>query len=310
MAMFLLVGGCAETEFLATSLKSLKGAKGKSAYKIGDPYEINGAQYTPRVDYGYSEAGIASWYGKDFHGKATANGETYNMEALTAAHRTLPLPSIVRVTNLENGRMLIVRVNDRGPFSRGRIIDVSKRGAELLGFQKKGTAMVRVDILPRESRTLAAKLTGKPLVDKDAHPPPFPAPRVDVTSKYLTPLPNGKAAAAPTPNHKAEVLPNDQPRKVNGALAMAKVDGTVSKTPVEKPPEVYIQAGAYRLFVNANRAKTRLRDLGRTRITEVPNGRNQVFRVRIGPLDSVDQADALLMIVSATGFGDARIVID
>ena len=91
---------------------------------------------------------------------------------------------------------------------------------------------------------------------------------------------------------------------------MAKVDGTVTEIPVRNAPEVYIQAGAYRLFVNANRAKARLSDLGRTRITEVPKGNSQIFRVRIGPLDSTDQADALLMMVSATGYNNARIVID
>src|SRR6185436_8353681 len=98
----------------------------------------------PREDQFYDETGIASWYGSDFHGKATANGEQYDMETLTAAHRTLPLPVIVRVTNLENGRSLLVRVNDRGPYARGRIIDLSKRSAQLLGVYERGTARVRV----------------------------------------------------------------------------------------------------------------------------------------------------------------------
>lgn len=309
VGLLLLGGGCSETEFVATSLKSMQGGKGKPAYKIGDPYGINGVQYTPRVDYGYVESGIASWYGDDFHGKATANGELYDMNALTAAHRTLPLPSIVRVTNLENGRALVVRVNDRGPFSRGRIIDLSRRAAELLGFKAKGTAPVRVEILPRESRLLAAKLTGAPL-PKDDHPPALPAPSIPVTSKRLTPPPNGRTIDPPTPAHTVALLPDRTERRVGASFAMAKVDGTVSKSPVEKAPEVYIQAGAFRLFVNANRARARLNDLGRTRISQVANGKYQIFRVRIGPLTSVDEADALLVMVSATGFHDARIVID
>lgn len=309
LGLLLIGGGCAETEFLATSLKSMNGVKGTPAYKIGEPYEISGVEYTPQVDYGYTESGIASWYGDDFHGKATANGEIYDMNLLTAAHRTLPLPSIVRVTNLENGRTLVVRVNDRGPFSRGRIIDLSRRGAELLDFKTKGTALVRVDILPRESRRLAAKLTGKAL-PKIEHPPAVPAPSIEVTSKTITPPPNGRTAEPPTPNHEVLALPEGSERKVNGSFAMAKVDGAISETPVEKAPEVYIQAGAFRLFVNANRARARLSDLGRTRISEVPNGSSQIFRVRIGPLTSVDEADALLVMVSATGFDDARIVIE
>lgn len=309
LACLLLGGGCAETEFLANSLKSAEGVKGKPTYKLGEPYEINGELYQPHVDYAYSESGIASWYGDDFHGKPTANGEIFDMNLLTAAHRTLPLPSIVRVTNLENGRALVVRVNDRGPFSRGRIIDLSRRAAELLGFRMGGTALVRVDILPRESRLIAAKLTGKPL-PKDEQPPAHPAPSIQVTSRTIAPPANGRTAEPPTPNYKVDVLPVRSREKVNGSLAMAQVDGKVSETPVKKAPEVFIQVGAFREFVNANRAKTRLSDLGQTQITQVAKGRSHIFRVRIGPLTSVDEADSLLVMVSATGFHEARIVID
>lgn len=135
---------------------ALNGTNG--TYKVGTPYKISGKWYYPEEDYSYSETGIASWYGKDFHAKYTANGEVYDMNALTAAHRTLPLPSIVRVTNMENGRSLVLRVNDRGPFAKDRIIDISKRGAQLLGFQAQGTARVKVEILPEESRNLKAAL--------------------------------------------------------------------------------------------------------------------------------------------------------
>ena len=114
--------------------------------------------YRPKEDYHYSEIGTASWYGDDFHAKRTANGEKYDMNTLTAAHRTLPLPSIVRVTNLENGRSLVLRVNDRGPYAKERIIDISKRGAQLLGYQTKGTAKVKVEIMADESKALKAAL--------------------------------------------------------------------------------------------------------------------------------------------------------
>lgn len=134
-------------------------------YKIGNPYKIMGKWYYPQEDYNYSEVGMASWYGEDFHDKKTANGETYDMNTLTAAHRTLPLPSIVRVTNLENGRSLVLRVNDRGPYAKERIIDISKRGAQLLGYQTKGITKVRVDILADESRALKAALLGQKVPD-------------------------------------------------------------------------------------------------------------------------------------------------
>lgn len=130
-------------------------------YKIGSPYKIMGKWYYPAEDYDYSEVGMASWYGDDFHAKKTANGERYDMNTLTAAHRTLPLPSIVRVTNLENGRSLVLRVNDRGPYAKDRIIDISKRGAQLLGYQTKGVTKVRVDILPEESKALKAAMLGQ-----------------------------------------------------------------------------------------------------------------------------------------------------
>ncbi len=130
-------------------------------YKVGNPYKIMGKWYYPAEDYNYSEVGMASWYGDDFHAKKTANGERYDMNTLTAAHRTLPLPSIVRVTNLENGRSLVLRVNDRGPYAKDRIIDISKRGAQLLGYQTKGVTKVRVEILPEESKALKAAMLGQ-----------------------------------------------------------------------------------------------------------------------------------------------------
>lgn len=118
-------------------------------YKVGNPYKINGVLYVPREDPNYSETGIASWYGPQFHGERTANGEIFDMELVSAAHRTLPMPSFVRVTNLENGRSMVVRMNDRGPFARGRIIDMSSKAAELLGFRQAGTARVRVEYVGR-----------------------------------------------------------------------------------------------------------------------------------------------------------------
>ena len=142
------------------SQRSIFSAKG-STYKVGKPYKIRGQWYYPKEDYDYKEVGVASWYGEDFHAKYTANGEVYNMNTLTAAHRTLPLPSIVRVTNLENGRSLVLRVNDRGPFAKNRIIDISKRGAQLLGFQNKGVTKVRVEIMEEESKELKQAILDK-----------------------------------------------------------------------------------------------------------------------------------------------------
>jgi rare lipoprotein A len=119
--------------------------KGGGVYRVGSPYTVAGRVYVPENNPHYRADGVASWYGSDFHGRSTANGEIFDAEAITAAHPTLPLPSHVRVTNLSNGRSLIVRVNDRGPYAGNRIIDVSKRAAYLLGFTVSGTAWVRVE---------------------------------------------------------------------------------------------------------------------------------------------------------------------
>lgn len=113
-------------------------------FKVGKPYQVNGEWYYPQMVNDYREIGVASWYGQPFHGRKTANGEVYDMHGMTAAHPTLPLPSIARVTNLENGRSITVRVNDRGPFAKRRIIDLSRRAAWELGFKDQGTAEVEV----------------------------------------------------------------------------------------------------------------------------------------------------------------------
>src|ERR1700748_3241933 len=123
--------------------------KSAGVYKVGNPYQIDNVWYYPHEQPDYDETGIASWYGPTFYGKYTANGEVYDGGALTAAHRTLPMPVNVRVTNLDNGKSLVVRVNDRGLYARGRIIDLSKRAAELLDVVQTGTARVRVTYLGR-----------------------------------------------------------------------------------------------------------------------------------------------------------------
>jgi rare lipoprotein A len=123
--------------------------KGGGIYSVGKPYQVAGVTYHPREDPAYNRVGMASWYGELFHGRRTANGEIYDMDRLSAAHPTLPLPVYARVTNLNNGRSIVVRINDRGPFANDRIIDLSKRSAEVLGFRRNGTATVRVTYLRR-----------------------------------------------------------------------------------------------------------------------------------------------------------------
>ena len=139
-------------------------------YKVGAPYTVKGVTYYPRVDYAYDETGTASWYGEAFQGQYTANGEVFDLNEITAAHTTLPLPSVVEVVNLKNNRALRVRVNDRGPFVRGRIIDLSRRAAQLLGFERNGSTTVRVRVLKDESMHAAALAQRGRISDNDDPP--------------------------------------------------------------------------------------------------------------------------------------------
>ncbi len=135
LACLLLLAGCGNSS-------TYQG--GATRIKVGEPYQINGQWYFPQMVDHYREVGVASWYGVPFHGRKTANGEIYDMHGMTAAHPTLPLPSLARVTNLRNGRSVVVRINDRGPFAKKRIIDLSRRAAWELGFKDQGTTEVEV----------------------------------------------------------------------------------------------------------------------------------------------------------------------
>src|SRR5438128_6976031 len=168
--------------------------KGGGTYRVGKPYTVGGRVYVPEEDPNYRAEGMASWYGDDFHGRLTANGEVFDMTSLTAAHPTLPIPSYARVTNVRNGKSLIVRVNDRGPYHGNRLIDVSNKAAELLEFKANGVARVRVEYVGRaplegtDDRQLLATLrTGTPA----------PAPstvRVAAARPFMPELPSGGRA--------------------------------------------------------------------------------------------------------------------
>jgi len=310
------LAACAETEFLAQTAKRVS-VIGEEApplrpagqYKVGNPYQIDGVWYYPAVDYDYRETGIASWYGPQFHGRTTANGELFDMNDITAAHRTLPMPSFVRVTNLENGRSLVLRVNDRGPYARGRIIDVSRRGAQLLGFEANGTARVEVAMMADESRAIAAKMQGGArLASADSPLTVQRLPTSSVSSESLPPPPGAKAAKGLQP----EKRPVTPPARVAGPVEAQDlpnpVVGAVSTVPVQ-PTRIFVQAGAYGVFDNANRVRARLAGVGKVEISSVLINNRDLYRVRVGPLASVQDADAILEQVVGAGYNDARIIV-
>lgn len=320
VACGLAVSSCAETQFLAQTAKRIgvsqeEGSAAPGVYKVGNPYQIDGTWYYPSVDYDYTETGIASWYGSDFHGRFTANGERYDMNALTAAHRTLPLPSFVRVTNLENGRSLVLKVNDRGPFARGRIIDVSRRAAQLLGFEGKGTARVNLAILADESRAIAAKLQNGnvQLASADRPLSVDRLPVASVNSESLPPPPGAKASTErPTQQLPAAQMRTNASREappVETADLPNPVAETVATVPVA-PSQIFVQAGAYSVFDNANRARARLMGAGKTvDISSVLVNNRDIYRVRVGPIASVEDADAILELVVRAGYNDAQIIV-
>lgn len=400
LAVGLSLGGCSQLKLGATAVKSVQGSPEASAqqqpraqgtYKVGEPYQIQGVWYYPAEDWTYDETGIASFYGGErtgtnFHGLVTANGELYDMNALTAAHTTLPMPSLVRVTNLENGRSLVLRVNDRGPFVRGRIIDVSRRAAQLLGFEAQGTARVRVEILGDESRQLRASLTGR-----DDNRTVSAAPRTAVASDALPPPPGARETRAPVQTAAlpppSQMLPPAQadagrqaanprtgrPRETQAPLAQraapiqtqaandpppappvsqapaqsatsprgapvvnarpapapaasqaaAPVSREVAALPVEQHAHarpvltqtaprnstLWIQAGAFGNYENAYRLSVRLSRYGSTRVIPATINGSQMFRVRLGPMSDVGEADRVLATLGAE-IPEARIVVD
>ena len=285
------------------------------AYKVGKPYQIEGIWYYPAEDYSYAQEGIASWYGADFHGKRTANGDRYDMNELTAAHPTLPMPSAVKVTNLDNGRMLKVTVNDRGPFHSSRIIDLSRRAAQLLGFQEAGTARVRVEIDAEESINLKNIALAK-------HPPEMPqiaaAPRANISAFALDPLAGAEAqvppealkpaAAAPSPAKPAAAANKSAPKKAAAPPPAKKPKVPAKVAAVVPGGGIFVQAGAFSDAANAHKLEQQLSELGKVRIVPTTVNKKKLFRVRLGPLADTASADAMLVKIKSFGYRDAKVV--
>jgi len=266
------LASCAQTRLVLHATKKLanKPEATTGTYKVGKPYRIGRVWYHPKVDYSYKETGMASWYGAKFHNRRTANGQIFDMNAISAAHRTLPLPSVVQVTNLKNGRSLKVLVNDRGPFAHDRIIDLSRRAAQLLGFERAGIVRVRVEIILEESRRVA----------------------VIAGAKFK----NIAHASQPRPSIKVADLPATQ-------------QITLRKLPVSGKTRLFVQAGSYVRRDLAKQTEKQLAPIGPTQIVEATIGKRLFYRVRLGPMSTVNDADRILDAVVRTGYPDARLVV-
>lgn len=270
-------------------------------YKVGAPYEINGRRYFPREDPTYDREGVASWYGRQFQGKPTANGEIFDKARLTAAHKTLPLPSFVQVENLENGRSITVRVNDRGPFVDDRIIDLSQAAARSLGFEEKGLASVRVRFLsaaplpsqsasPRKNRRNPSRerpnAERSVLKQKQLAAPSLPSPRSSP--------PAGQSARAADPI--ADLIGTVSSQKSLASPASQTGAAVVS---------VWVRVGSLASPAAAEIARDALSDLGPAQFKGNTPGGNALF---FGPYRDVVTAEAWRAAAIDAGYGDAGLV--
>jgi rare lipoprotein A len=242
--------------------------------RVGAPYEAKGRWYVPAAEPGYAETGLASWYGPDFDAKPTATGDVFDQDALSAAHPTLPIPSLVQVTNLANGRELIVRVNDRGPFKDGRIIDLSRRAADVLGFVDAGEATVHVRYLgPAPKRPeLAGKPPARPLL-----------------------------STAPAPERKVAAQPAAAPAATEPSLG----DVTGPRVPHDREGAFVVQIGAFSALSNAQKVREAVAGAGSASVETRAGAGGAVHRVRLGPFSDRAVADAARVQIAALGFAGA-----
>jgi len=272
---------------LGLSLLALAGCSSSSprgVYKLGQPYQIQGRWYYPEFDPEYDRVGVASWYGDPFDGRATANGERFDRGVVTAAHPTLPLPSLVRVVNLTNHRELVVRVNDRGPFSGDRIIDLSQEAARQLGFERQGLAPVRVQFVR--------------LADADGEPPQPTSPRA--RAPLLVTVAHAQARPrAPLPEQPAEPAPQ--------LVATAPTPQVTAAAPAQCRGR-FIQVGAFAEPVRARNVAAELYALQAMPVSLAMPAQDRLARVRLGPIADPTAVDATLDRVKRFGFSEAFVV--
>ena len=323
LAIILMAGGslaaCASVQprypSQGTSASNKPGATA-AVRKVGKPYEVGGVWYVPQEDPNYDRRGVASWYGDAFHMKATANGELFDMNAVSAAHTTLPLPSMVEVTNLDNGRKLVVRVNDRGPFVDNRLIDLSREAAVQLGFHRQGLANVRVRYVgpapllgPADGLRYAS---AKPLPTRAATIPAAAAPLAassDIVMEIASGAPAPRAAMARSEPIGAQALPPVTGSEISrGPLGPLPSSQPVVMAQATATPGLRIQAAAFSSQVNAQRAVAQLSGAGAASIETIERDGMMLYRVVMpAPADEA-AAYALRDRVAEIGFADARVV--
>ena len=287
-----------------TKIQNIPQVIAKPKYKIGNPYEIKDIWYYPKRDLTYEETGIASWYGEKFHGKLTANGEIFNKDTISAAHKTLPMPSMVRVTNLDNGNVLNVRINDRGPYIHGRIIDLSEKGADLLGFKGVGTARVKVKILVEKSLWL----------ERSAKEGKFPGSEIASNKSFEFPSINSasrpKVSIIKTVTDNKELLVKNNQNKTNFTEILASSrQGNLRKV-LPQETKIWVQIGAFASTINANKVVSKVSHIYDANITTIESKGRILHRVRLGPTQEIEKADEILMKVFELGYNGSKIIVE
>jgi peptidoglycan lytic transglycosylase len=264
-------------------------------YVLGAPYQAGGVWYYPREMYEGQETGLAAVYPSD-HADLTADGEAFDQTALAAAHQTVQLPAIVRLTNLENGLQTVVRINDRGPVTPHRVVEVTRRTATLLRFQPDAAVRVRLEVLPAESHAAVEAMPDAPQLELAA------APRGEVEQTDLPP-PGSTELARPTARAA-------QPQEQRAAVAEETLRlPEVLLQGAPDPGQLFVRLGTFQSYEYANIQRARVGGLGASIVT-IGDGRRHVYRVTIGPLSTVARADMVLDQVLRSGVTDARIVVE
>ncbi|UFN50696.1 SPOR domain-containing protein [Roseomonas sp. OT10] len=272
-------------------------------YLLGQPYSLGGVWSYPREDFGLVETGLGTVIAEAAAGRRTANGEVYDPAALTAAHRTLQLPAILRVTNLENGRILLLRANDRGPADPGRVLAVSRRAAELLGMSPGRPAQLRVAVEGEPSRALAVGLPRAP-----GEAPALAvatAATVAVQREDLAPPPGAQQAAVRREG-RAPAAAASPARETGAELPPLRLPETLLSGPA-MPGRLVVQLGS---FTGADGARRQAARIPGARAEAVGSGRRAEWRVRLGPFPDVAAADRALEQVLRSGVSEARILVD
>ena len=320
-----IVSACSQTQYAAHVAKQVvlpqdTPSRSKGYFKVGSSYKIKGRRYYPAETYNLTETGTASWYGPGFHGKQTANGEIFDKNEMTAAHRTLQMPSIIKVTNLDNGRSAILRVNDRGPFAHERILDVSERGASVLGFKNRGVANIRLEVISDASKEVAALARDR-----------------KSTRGYEVTYANNERSiytnqvASPEPAYRPEpvtqiafenqapptaAIPTVQSQPLNDVVQQAAgFDHGASSAHhhnyAQSSGKLFVQAASFSQEANALNYSDRLSSqYSSSRVYRTQFGDQPYFRVRLGPFNNPAQAQQVVTALHQNGNQNAIIVTD